>query len=67
MAESNGYIKLHRQLIESPAFQNEQLLKVWICCLLKASHTEHDEIVGHQIIHLEPGQFVFGSIKRADA
>ena len=66
MAESNGYIKLHRQLIESPVFQNEKLLKVWIWCLLKASHTEHDEIVGHQIIHLEPGQFVFGSIKSAD-
>lgn len=67
MAEMNGYIKLHRQLIESPVFQNEKLLKVWIWCLLKASHTPHEEIIGHQIIQLEAGQFVFGSIKSADA
>ena len=67
MAEMNGYIKLHRQLIESPVFQNEKLLKVWIWCLLKASHTAHEEIVGLQKVYLEPGQFVFGSIKGAEA
>lgn len=66
MAEMNGYIKLHRQLIDSPVFQNEKLLKVWIWCLLKASHTAHEEIVGLQKVYLEPGQFVFGSIKSAE-
>ena len=28
--------------------------------MLKASHQEHDQVVGSQIIHLMPGQFIFG-------
>lgn len=44
----------------SAVFDNEKLLKVWIYCLLKAAHTDHDQLVGKQLVHLKPGQFVFG-------
>lgn len=60
-----GWIKLHRKLIESNVFHNEKLLKVWIWCLLKATHTEQRAIVGTQIVHLKPGQFIFGRNKAA--
>ena len=55
-----GWIKLHRQLLNSHVFQNEKLLKIWIWCLLKAAHTGRAQVVGRQKIQLEPGQFVTG-------
>lgn len=55
-----GWIKLHRQLLNSNTFGNEKLLKVWIWCLLKATHTEYVQQVGRQAILLKPGEFIFG-------
>ena len=49
-----GYIKLYRKLLESPIFQNEKALKVWIWCLCKATHKEIDVLVGRQLVHLLP-------------
>ncbi len=59
-----GWICLHRKIIDSMVFQNEGLLKVWIWCLAKANH----EIIwipvstgrGSSIVKVEPGQFIFG-------
>lgn len=44
--------------------QNLELWGFWCWCLLKASHQEHKQMVGNQIVELQPGQFVFGR-KRA--
>lgn len=41
-------------------YSDPHLLKLWIHCLLKASHTEREQLVGRQVITLEPGQFVTG-------
>lgn len=60
-----GWIKLHRKLLGSPIFQNEKLLKVFIYCLMKATHSDHEQIVGRQNVQLKPGQFVFGRKKAA--
>ena len=60
-----GYIKLHRKTLISSVFRSEKALKVFIWCLLKATHKERDELVGLQTVHLEPGQFVYGRIKAA--
>lgn len=64
--ENSGYIKLFRKLLKSPIFENEKALKIWLWCLLKASHVEHTQLVGQQIITLKKGQFVFGRITAAD-
>lgn len=61
----SGWIKLHRKLLTSNIFQNEKLLKVFTYCLLKATHTERQQLVGKQKVTLEPGQFVFGRRKAA--
>ena len=58
-----GWIKLHRQLLYSDTFKNDKLLKVWIYCLLKATHAECDCVVGRQTVKIKPGQFVFGRKK----
>lgn len=55
-----GWIKLHRKIINSTVFDNEKLLKVWIWCLLKATHDEYEQLVGRQIVNLQKGQFVTG-------
>lgn len=55
-----GWIKLHRKIIDSTVFDNEKLLKVWIWCLLKATHDEYEQLVGRQIVSLQKGQFVTG-------
>lgn len=55
-----GWIKLHRQLLESAIFKNERLLKEWIWCLLKASHKKCEIMVGNQLVSIEEGQFIFG-------
>lgn len=60
----SGWIKLHRKTAESRVFLNEGLLKVWVWCLLKASHSKQwvDIKTGRGITEVEilPGQFIFG-------
>ena len=61
-----GWINLHRQLINSAVFKNEKLLKIWIWCLLKANHSCNEVIIGNQFVKLEEGQFIFGRKKAAE-
>ena len=62
---TQGWIKLHRKMMHSNVFQNEKLLKVFIYCLMKASHCHRKQLVGKQFVELEKGQFVFGRKKAA--
>ena len=64
--EDDTWIKLYRKLLKSPIFENEKALKIWIWCLLKATHIEREQLVGQQIIHLEKGQFIFGREKASE-
>ena len=63
MADNNGWIKLHRKIIDSAVFENPKILKLWIWCLCKASHKGYESIVGNQIVVLQEGQFIFGRKK----
>lgn len=62
----NGWIRLYRQLLDSPVFENEKALKIWIWCLLKATHTEREQLVGLQVVKLEKGQLIFGRKKASE-
>jgi hypothetical protein len=59
----NGWIKLHRQLIERGWLKNHNVCIFWIYCLLKATHEPIKTIVGFQEVNLQPGEFVFGRHK----
>lgn len=61
-----GWIKLHRKLLNNPIWQDPHYMKLWMYCLLQASHAEHDQLVGSQIVKLLPGQFVTGRISLAE-
>lgn len=60
----DGWVCLHRKIIDSMVFQNEGLLKVWIWCLAKANHEIKWVPImtgrGSSIVKVEPGQFIFG-------
>ncbi|MBI9089889.1 MAG: hypothetical protein JEZ12_11790 [Desulfobacterium sp.] len=55
-----GYIKLWRKSLDSGLMQNPNLWFFWCWCLLKASHKRHKQMVGMQVVELQPGQFIFG-------
>lgn len=63
---NKGYIRLHRKILDCPVFGNEKLLKVWIWCLLKATHDDFNVTIGRQIVELKKGQFVFGRHMASD-
>lgn len=55
-----GYIKLHRKVWNSAIYSDPNMLKLWVHCLMKATHAEHDQLIGNNVIKLNPGQFVTG-------
>lgn len=57
---SQGWVCVHRQLLDNPIFKNDKLFRVFMYCLLKASHSKHDQLVGDSIVNVNPGQFVTG-------
>lgn len=59
-----GYVRLWRKSLDAGWIRNHKLWAFWTYCLLKASHKEFDAIVGLQVVHLMPGQFIFG-LKKA--
>lgn len=56
----SGWIKLHRKTLDSCVFGDADLLKLWVYCLLKASHKEREILVDKQTVKIEPGQFITG-------
>lgn len=57
---NSGWVKLWRKSVNSLVFQDAKLWKIWTWCLMKATHKEHDQLVGYQKIHIMPGEFIFG-------
>jgi DnaD/phage-associated family protein len=57
---SKGWIKLHRKMLHNPIFQDAFMTKLWLYCLLKASHSNHKQLVGNKVVELEKGQFIWG-------
>lgn len=54
----NGYIKLHRKILDNGVFSNAELLKVFLWCLIKANHNKTPKKVFD--IKLKQGQFLTG-------
>jgi hypothetical protein len=57
---NRGYVRLWRKSLDAGWIKNHKLWSFWSYCLMKASYREFDAIIGLQIVHLLPGQFVFG-------
>lgn len=57
---NQGWISVHRKILNNPVFQDPYLFKLWMYCLLKASHKEHKQLIGKEVVTLEEGQFIWG-------
>lgn len=56
-----GWIKLHRKLLENPIVcKDKDYLAVWIYLLLNATHTEYDTLFRGKRITLQKGQLITG-------
>jgi DNA replication protein DnaD len=55
-----GYVKLWRKSLDSGIMRNHKLWFFWCWCLMKATHKPIKQVVGFNLVELEPGQFVFG-------
>ncbi len=60
---NRGYIRTWRKVLDSGWLKNHKLWVFWTYCLLKASYKEFNAIIGLQVVHLMPGQFIFGRKK----
>ncbi len=56
----DGWIKLHRKIVDSQIFSDPDILRLWIYCLAKASYEERTVLFDKQEVHLLPGQFITG-------
>ena len=60
---SDGWIKLHRKILENPVVcKDADYLAVWIYLLLKATHDEIQMIFRGEKIRLRPGQLITGDV-----
>jgi len=66
-----GWVCLHRKLLDSQIFANEKALKIWIWLLLKARHENGFVNIqigkGNSILELKRGQLLFGRFTAEDS
>ncbi|WP_159156962.1 DnaD domain protein [Enterococcus faecalis] len=58
---NTGYIKLYRKVTNSFVWTNSDMFKLWILCLMKASHEGRKFLFNGQEVRLTSGQFVTGA------
>lgn len=64
---NNGWIKLHRKMLENPVvFKDADHVAVWIYLLLEATHVDYPTLFGGKKIILKPGQLATGRKKIAE-
>lgn len=65
--EHNGWIKLHRKLLNKGFYKNSQYVHLWVHLLLLANHTEHEYMHDGTLIMVKEGQLITGRDKLVDA
>lgn len=55
-----GYIKLYRKITNSFVWTNPNMLKLWMLCLMKASHKENKFLFNGKEVVVSSGEFVTG-------
>lgn len=67
MANTNGFVKLHRKMLDNPVVcKDADHLAIWIWLLLNAVWDEYDVTFGGDRLTLKPGQLTTGRKRIAD-
>lgn len=59
----NGWIKIHRSMLDKGWFIDSHAVHLWIYLLMKASHKPKEHLWNGQIVMLKPGEFITGRIR----
>jgi hypothetical protein len=63
--DNNGWVKLHRKLLDNCIYKDANLLQLFIYCLLKANHKPNTILFNYQEITIQRGQFITGRLQLA--
>jgi len=63
---NNGYIKLHRKILNDPIFLNPGLLQLFLYCLLRSNHNEQEFNQRKKTIIIKRGTFLCGLKKLSE-
>jgi len=55
-----GWISLHRKILDNPLFKDPQALTLWVYLLLRANHSDTKALVGNKAIPVKRGEFITG-------
>jgi uncharacterized phage protein (TIGR02220 family) len=54
----NGYIKIHRSLMEKGYYKNSKYVHLWVHLLMKANHKSKEIVFGGKLFPIKRGQFI---------
>lgn len=66
MTEPQGWIKVHRKILENPIFNNPDAFMLWMQLLLRVNHKDAKVMVGNSIVDIKRGQFLTGRNKLSE-
>lgn len=66
MHNNNGWVKIHRKLLENPISKKSAYFHLWVTLLLKANHEEEKFMWNGGIIIVKDGQFITGRKKLSE-
>ena len=67
MSNHQGWISLHRKILDNPLFKEPKALTLWVYLLLRANHKDTKAIIGNLSIDIKRGQFLTGRKSLAEA
>jgi hypothetical protein len=69
--EDDSWFRFFRKTEHSEVFKNAELLQLWVWCLMRVTYKERKVCVvcgrAKRLVHLKPGQFIFGRDSAAKA
>lgn len=61
-----GWIRVHRKLIEEPWFKKSEYVHLWLYLLLKANHKDKEVFIGNEKVIVKRGQLLTSRHKLAE-
>ena len=62
-----GYVRLHREIINNPIFKKPLINHLFVYCLLRANHKDNKIVFNCQVVEVERGSFICGRKKLSEA
>lgn len=59
----DGWLKLHRSIVDSSVFDDSDVLKMWIWLLCNVAYNDHDVVYYGKIYQIKSGQIITGRKK----